>query len=291
MTPDAPAPKPADPHPMSRVEAFTPAEVALLLETRGVRKADGHPLTTFVLSILAGAFIAMGAMLATVVLTGSTLGFGPTRWLSGFSFALGLILVVVGGAELFTGNNLIVMSWVGRRISFGQVLRNWAIVYAGNLLGALSVVLLLHFGDWWKTGDGGIGATALGIAASKAGLPFATAFFRGILANALVCLAVWLAMAGRTVVDKVLAMLFPVAAFVAGGFEHCIANMYFIPAGLLLKGRPEAVAASGLSPEKLAGLDLGGFLNNLAASTLGNIVGGAALVGLVYWFVYLRDKA
>ena len=275
---------------MTAVDAFAPPTVAELVEKRGVAKATAPLGATFVLGVLAGAFIALGAVLSTVVGTGSTLGLGPTRWLAGLAFSVGLILVVVAGAELFTGNNLIVMSWVSRKVTLSQLLINWAVVYVGNLVGAVSIAALVWLAQWWTLGDNTVGVTALTTAQGKAALPFWVVFFRGILCNALVCLAVWLAMAGRTVIDKVFAIMFPIAAFVAAGFEHSIANMYFIPEGLLLKNEAAVVEASGLSPGALEQLDLAGTVNNIVAATLGNIVGGAALVGLVYWFVYLRPR-
>jgi formate/nitrite transporter len=268
-------------------DAFSPSEIASLVETRGVAKANAPAFTTFVLSVVAGAFIALGAVLSTTVVAGSALGYGPTRWLAGVAFSLGLILVVVAGAELFTGNNLIVMSVVAGHIPLGRLLRNWAIVYVGNALGALSVVVIVTVAEWWRLGDGAVGVTALSTAAAKTDLSFTAIFGRGILANALVCLAVWLATGGRTVLDKIAAIVFPVSAFVAAGFEHSIANMYFIPMGLVLRENEEIVATAHLPSRELASLDLAGLAMNLAASTLGNVVGGSVLVGLVYWFVYL----
>jgi formate/nitrite transporter len=229
-------------------------------------------------------------VLATLVGTGSELGFGITRWLAGLAFSLGLILVVIAGAELFTGNNLVVMSVVSRRVTPGQLLRNWLIVYLGNLVGALSVVAMVYLGEWWRLDEDAVGVAALTIAAGKTSLSFGVVFVRAILANALVCLAVWLATGARSVVDKVFAIMFPIAAFVANSFEHSIANMYFIPIGLLLELEPALVAKADLPPEALASLDATGFAQNLIAATLGNIVGGAVLVGLVYWFVYLRPR-
>jgi formate/nitrite transporter len=272
---------------MAGMDAFAPAEIAALVETRGVAKAGAAAITTFVLAVLAGAFIGLGGVLSTTVATGSELGFGPTRWLAGAAFSLGLILVVIAGAELFTGNNLIVLSVVSRRVSVGRLLRNWGIVYVGNLVGALSIVVFVWLAEWWKQGDLAVGQTAVGIAAAKASLPFWVVFYRGILANALVCLAIWLATGGRSVIDKVVAIVFPISAFVAAGFEHSIANMYFIPLGLLLKDEPGLAAGAPVTPEQMAGLDVGGFLTNLTGATLGNILGGAVLVGLVYWFVYI----
>ncbi len=276
---------------MAAVEAYTPAEIARLVETRGVAKASAGALPTFVLGILAGAFIAFGGILATLVVTGTTFGLGPARWMAGFAFSLGLILVVIAGAELFTGNNLIVMSLVSGHITLKRLLRNWGLVFAGNFVGALSITALVWLARTWELGQGEVGASALSIAATKTSLPFFVVFVRGILCNALVCLAVWLAMAGRTVVDKVVAIVFPIAAFVALGFEHSIANMYFISEGILLRQNDSIVSAAidgGLTAEQLSSLDVQGLLANLVAATFGNIVGGAVLVGLVYWFVYLH---
>jgi formate/nitrite transporter len=273
---------------MAGHDAFSPGEIASLVETRGVAKADAPALATFVLALVAGAFIALGAVLSTTVATGSTIGVGPTRWLAGVAFSLGLILVVVAGAELFTGNNLIVMSVVAGHVPLGRLLRNWAIVYVGNAIGALSVVVMVTVAEWWRLGDATVGTTALSTAAAKTDLSFTAVFARGVLANALVCLAVWLATGGRTVFDKIAAIVFPVSAFVAAGFEHSIANMFFIPMGLVLRGNDEVVEAAHLPARQLATLDFGGLVTNLASSTLGNVVGGSVLVGLVYWYVYLR---
>jgi formate transporter len=276
------------PHAMTGHDAFSPNEIAGLVETRGVAKANAPAFTTFVLGVVAGAFIALGAVLSTTVATGSSLGYGPTRWLAGVAFSLGLILVVVAGAELFTGNNLIVMSVVAGHVPLGRLLRNWVVVYVGNALGALSVVVIVTLAEWWRLGDAAVGVTALSTAAAKTDLSFTAVFGRGILANALVCLAVWLATGGRTVLDKIAAIVFPISAFVAAGFEHSIANMFFIPMGLVLRENEEVVAAAHLPVHELASLDLAGLSMNLAASTLGNVLGGSVLVGLVYWFVYLR---
>jgi formate transporter len=278
------------PHPMSGHDAFSPSEVAQLVKTRGVAKATAPFLTTLVLGVVAGAFIALGAVLSTTIATGSELGFGPTRWLAGVGFSLGLILVVVAGAELFTGNNLIVMSAVTGHVPFRRLLANWGVVYLGNAIGALSVVAMVVVAEWWRQDDLGVGAVALSTAAAKTSLPFLVVLARGVLANALVCLAVWLASAGRTVIDKVVAIVLPISAFVAAGFEHSIANMYFIPMGLALREDAAVVTAAQIPPERLVTLDLGGLVNNLVAATIGNVIGGSVLVGLVYWFVYLRPK-
>jgi len=272
------------------MDAFSPQEIASLVETRGVAKANAPAVTTFVLGIMAGAFIGLGAVLSTTIGTGSALGYGPTRWLAGLGFALGLVLVVVAGAELFTGNNLVVMSLVSRHITVRQLLRNWAIVYVGNLVGALSIATMVWFAQWWAQGDYAVGATALTIATGKASLGFGVVLVRAVLANALVCLAVWLAAGGRTVLDKIVAVTLPISAFVAAGFEHSVANMYFIPAGWLIKDEPAVVRAAGLTDQQLAHLNFGGFMTNLVAATIGNVIGGAVLVGIAYWFVYLRGQ-
>jgi formate transporter len=255
------------------IDAYSPREIAALVEGVGVAKARLPALDTLVLGLLAGAFIAFGSMFFTVVTTGNDLGFGINRLIGGIAFSLGLILVVVGGAELFTGNNLIVMAWADRKITALQMLRNWVLVFIGNFVGAVGAAVLVHLSGVLQLGDGAFGDSASQIATAKAALPFTEAFFRGVLCNALVCLAVWLCFAAHTVSGKILAIIFPIAAFVALGFEHSIANMYFIPLGWLLD-------ADGVS--------LASFLGNLIPVTLGNIVGGSVFVALVYWLIYRR---
>jgi formate/nitrite transporter len=246
------------------------------VERLGVAKARADVLSSLVLAVLAGAFISLGALLFTVVITESTLGFGPTRLLGGVSFCLGLILVVVAGAELFTGNNLIAMAWASRLIGTREVIRNWLLTYIGNVAGCLATVLLVVWADIAALGDGAVGETAVRIARAKAGLSLTEAFIRGILCNALVCLAVWLAIGARSVTDKILAILFPIAAFVAIGFEHSIANWFFLPFGLAVDGQ-------GTVP-------IAGIGRNLVAVTAGNVVGGTLLVAGVYWVAYLRGE-
>ena len=257
-------------------DAYPPREIARKVEQLGVAKARGDLLTTLVLAVLAGAFISLGALLFTVVTTGSSLGFGPTRLFGGVSFCLGLVLVVVAGAELFTGNNLIAMAWASRLIGTREVIRNWLLAYLGNVIGCLGTVLLVVWADVAALGDGAVGETAVRIARAKAGLPVADAFIRGILCNALVCLAVWLAIGARSVTDKILAIIFPIAAFVAIGFEHSIANWFFLPFGL------------AVDPNGTVAID--GMVRNIAAVTAGNIVGGTLLVAGVYWVAYLRGE-
>lgn len=276
-------------------DAYTPAQMAARVEKAGIVKGNLDFLSTLTLSILAGAFIAFGAVLFTYVIHDSNLSSGLTKLIGGLVFCLGLILVVVAGAELFTGNNLIIMAYVSRKITLERLLRNWIIVFSGNLIGALAIVSLVSQTGHWTTARGAVGAQALLIANGKVHLTFAQALSRGILCNILVCLAVWLCFSGRSVTDKVLAIIFPITAFVALGFEHSVANMYFIPAGLMLKNNPEVLSAAekmlGQTPD-LSSLTTTGFLlRNLLPVTLGNIIGGGFLVGIVYWFVYLRRAA
>ncbi len=274
-------------------DALIPAEMAARAEQIGVRKAHLNPVSMFVLAVLAGAFIALGAIFSTTVVAGAgdKLPYGVTRLLAGLVFSLGLILVIVGGAELFTGNNLIVMAWANHKVSTRLLLRNWVIVYLGNFVGALGTAGLAYLSNQYGQGNGLVGAAALATANAKAGLAFVPAVALGILCNALVCLAVWLTFSARTTTDRILAIVPPISAFVAAGFEHSIANMYFIPTGLFIRaGAPAAFwAAIGKSAADYADLTWSNFLfNNLLPVTLGNIVGGAVLVGAVYWFVYLR---
>jgi len=271
------------------LDAYAPAEMATRVERIGVIKAKLATVPTLALGLLAGAFIAFGAMFFTLVMTQADLGFGPARLLGGVAFSLGLILVVVGGAELFTGNSLIVMAWAHRKITARALLRNWTLVYLANLAGALGTVLLVYWSGHLSLSEHVVGAQALKIAAAKVNLPFIEAFFRGVLCNVLVCLAVWLCYAAHDVASKILAIVFPISAFVALGFEHSVANMYLIPIGILAAADPVIVQASGLSDAALAGLDVSGFLRNLLPVTLGNIVGGGALVAAVYYLIYLRD--
>jgi len=276
-----------------KFDAYSPKEIASRVESVGVGKANLHFLAKFTLAMLAGVFIAFGAAFFTLVVHDSKLSFGLTQLVGGLSFSLGLILVVVAGAELFTGNNLLVMAFVSKKITLRRLLENWVVVYLGNLLGAVFLAVWIYFSRQWAMNNNLVGAKALLIAQVKTGLPFGIAFFRGVLCNALVCLAVWLCMSGRSTVDKIFSIIFPISAFVALGFEHSVANMYFIPLGLLLKGEPrvlEAVVTLTGKAGDFTGLTPKSFLaNNLLPVTLGNIIGGGVLVGLVYWFVYLRE--
>jgi formate transporter len=277
------------------VDSLLPAEMARRAEDVGASKAEMDFLRLFVLSILAGAFIAFGAVLATTAAAGAEgiLPYGISRLISGFVFSLGLILVVVGGAELFTGNNLIVMAWANRRVTTLQVLRNWMIVYLGNFVGACGVAVLTFMGGHYLFGRSMVGATALSIAESKTSLGFLQAIVLGILCNILVCLAVWMSFSGRSVTDKVIAVFPPITAFVASGFEHSIANIYFIPVGMLIKaGAPDSFWTQiARTPADYPSMNFENFIMaNLLPVTIGNIIGGTLLVGAVYWFVYLRKR-
>jgi formate transporter len=276
------------------IDALLPHEIAKRAEAVGARKCclPFWPLVT--LAILAGAFIALGAIFSTTVSAGMTGGlpFGLSRLLSGIVFCLGLVLVVVGGAELFTGNALISMAWASGMVSTLQVLRNWSIVYTGNLIGAVGTAVFLYLSRQYTFGGGAIGLTALEIARAKTGLGFGQAVVLGILCNALVCLAVWLCLGARSTADKILAILFPISAFVAAGFEHSVANMYFIPVGLLIKTDAVFLTTVGKSAADYASLTWTNFVwMNLLPVTLGNIIGGVVLVGLTYWFIYLRPQS
>lgn len=274
-------------------DALLPPEMAKKAENAGVAKANLGKWRMLALAVLAGAFIALGAVFATTVTTGASgnMSFGMAKLAGGLVFSLGLILVVVAGAELFTGNNLIVMAWAGGKVSTSKLLRNWVIVYVGNFIGAIATAVLVFLGQQYMSANGALGVNALNIANNKAGLEFVPALMLGILCNALVCMAVWLCMSARTTTDKILAIIFPISAFVAAGFEHSIANMYFIPIGLFIKqfAPPEFWQAAGVTAADYANLTWSNFfIANLVPVTIGNIIGGTVMVGLVYWFIYLR---
>ncbi len=273
------------------LDALPPPEMARKAEQVGAAKAGASAANTFALAVLAGAFIAMGAIFATTVTAGgASLPYGVSRLLGGLAFSLGLILVVVAGAELFTGNNLIVMAWASRKVSTARLLRNWALVFAGNFAGALATAGILYVGKQYTFGKGAVGEQALAIAATKTDLGFVQAIALAAFCNALVCLAVWLTYSARTTADKILAVVPPIAAFVAAGFEHSVANMFFIPMGLLVKS-DSGFVASHTAPD-LSRLTWGRFLGaNLLPVTIGNVIGGAVMVGAIYWFVYLRPES
>jgi len=265
-------------------DAYSPREISSRVETAGVAKARLAVLPTLMLGAVAGGFIGLGALYFTIVASDTQLPFAASRLLGGLAFSLGLILVVVAGAELFTGNNLLVMAWADGKITTRELLRNWILVYPANAAGAIGLAVVVYLANHAALNQGGVGIAYVQIAAAKTALPFWEAFFKGVLCNLLVCLGLWIAMAGRSVTDKVLAIVFPISAFVAAGFEHSIANMYFISLGIFLKG----TVSAGVD---VSTLDWGGFMNNLVPVTLGNIIGGSVMVALVYHFIYHRDPA
>jgi formate transporter len=277
MADQAPAPQP----PIFNLNAYSPAEIKEAVEKVGVKKANLPFQASFMLAVVAGGSIGLGALYYTIVASDPSLGFATTRVVGGLVFSLGLALVLVGGAELFTGNNLIVMAWASGKVSTKAMLRNWVIVYFGNLVGALGLVVLVFFSHHLDMNGGRIGLSILNTAVAKIQPDTVTLFFKGVLCNLLVCLAVWLAYAGRSVTDKIVALILPVSAFIAAGFEHCVANMYFLPLAWLL-------ARTGNVPADFDAsiITIPGIIHNLVPVTLGNIVGGAGLVGAVYWAIY-----
>jgi formate/nitrite transporter len=275
----------------SGLDAVPPPAMARKAEEVGEAKAAMPAAEIFVLAVLAGAFIAMGAIFATTTMSGGEgMPYGVERLLGGLTFSLGLVLVVVAGAELFTGNNLIVMAWASRRVTTARFAGNLVLVYVGNFVGALLTAAFMILTDQYTFGGGAVGREALGIAVAKTDLGFIQAVALGAFCNALVCLAVWLTYSARTTADKILAVIPPIAAFVASGFEHSIANMYFIPIGLFIKADDAWVAQAGDLPD-LSGLTWSAFLfDNLLPVTIGNLIGGTVMVGALYWFVYLRRR-
>ena len=290
-----------------RIDALLPQEMATRAEYLGVRKAEMTFLKMFMLAVLAGAFISLGSIFATTVSAGgmvvtgldgtvafnTSLPYGVTRLLAGLVFSLGLILVVVAGAELFTGNNLIVMAWASGKVTGRALLRNWVIVYLGNFVGAIGTVVLMFLTKQYTFGANSVGIAVLNIGVAKVDLTFIQAVALGILANGLVCLAVWLTYSARSTMDKILAIIFPITAFVAAGFEHSIANMYFIPFALIIKDFDRNFVTT--VGDKVANLDLltwqAFLVNNLIPVTIGNIIGGAVLVAALYWAIFLRSDS
>src|SRR5882757_3323884 len=277
MADRAPVPQP----PIFNLNAYSPAEIKEAIEKVGVKKANLPLLVSLMLAVIAGGSIGLGALYYSIVVSDAELSFATARVMGGLVFSLGLVIVLVGGAELFTGNNLIVMAWASGNVSTRQMLRNWVIVYFGNLIGSVGLVVLVFFSHHLDMNGGRIGLSVLNTAVGKIQPDVVTLFFKGILCNLLVCLAVWLAYAGRSVTDKIVALVFPVSAFIAAGFEHCVANMYFLPLAWLM-------TQTGHVPPDFdtSAITMAGIIHNLVPVTLGNIVGGAGLVGAVYWIIY-----
>ena len=275
-------------------DAIMPPAMAARAEQVGVRKASADALTVVVLGVLGGAFISFGAIFATTLSAGAgAMPYGVTRLLAGLAFTIGLILVVVAGAEMFTGNNLIVMAWASGKVKTRALVLNWILVFAGNFIGALATAVLMFYTTQYEFGGGAVGLAALGAANGKLEHGVVASVMLGIMCNALVCLAVWMSYSGRTAIDKIASVIPPVAAFVAAGFEHCIANIYYLPVALFIKaGAPQSFwDAIHKTPADYPDLTWSNFLvHNLVPVTIGNIVGGSLMVGAVYWFVYLRPR-
>ena len=267
--------------PIFSLNAYSPAEIKEAVEKVGVKKTNLPFLASLMLAVIAGGGIGLGALYYTVVVSDAGLSFAAARVMGGVVFSLGLIIVLVGGAELFTGNNLIVMAWASGNVSAKEMLRNWVVVYFGNLIGALGLVILVFLSHHLDMNGGRVGLSILNTAVAKIQPDAVTLFFKGVLCNLLVCLAVWLAYAGRTVTDKIVAAILPVSAFIAAGFEHCVANMYFLPLAWLMTQTGHVPTDFDASV-----ITMTGIIHNLVPVTLGNIVGGAGLVGAMYWTIY-----
>ncbi|MHC1743178.1 MAG: formate/nitrite transporter family protein [Syntrophobacteraceae bacterium] len=289
-------------------DALMPKAMAARAEDVGVAKAALGPYRMFALAVLAGAFIALGANFATTVWSGMAkvtisgsdnsvysfaVPYGIQRLLGAMVFATGLILVVIGGAELFTGNCLIPMAWASGKVSTSAMLRNWLIVYLGNFVGSIVTAYGVFLGAQHTFGGGSVGLTALNIAIAKNSLGFFQCTALAVFCNALVCMAVWMCFSARSTMDKIVVIVPPIAAFVACGFEHCVANMYFIPSAIFIKSFDSTFFATVSSSLKDGGAVLtwsAFFYRNLLPATLGNMIGGSLLVGGMYWFIYLRPS-
>jgi formate/nitrite transporter len=269
---------------MPEFDIYSPKEISKRIISIGITKAKLPILSLVLLGVLAGAFIGFGALFYTIIVSDTTLGFAWARLIGGLCFALGLFMVVIAGAELFTGNVLITMAWAERKVSLKQLLRNWIVICISNAAGAAGLALLVFLSGSWKMNGGAIGHMYLNIAISKSSTPFWELFFLGILCNNLVCLAIWMSFAGRTILDKCIAVTFPVAAFVAAGFEHSIANMYFYAIAGLLK------ASGHPLPSNAEFISISGALHNFIPVIMGNIIGGSLLVAFIYWVIYHRNK-
>ena len=263
-------------------DAFSPKEIAERVNSVGVSKVRLPLLSTVMLGFLAGAFIGLGAICFVLVKSDQTLGFASSQLLGGLVFSLGLVLVIVAGAELFTGNNLLAMAWADDRISTFEMIRNWGVVFVANFVGAIGLAILVFLSGHTQMNNGEIALQYVQIAQAKSNLSFVDAFFRGVLCNVLVCMAVWMALAGRSVVDKVVAIIFPITAFVAAGFEHCVANMFFYPMAMLIQNFSDYPYLGNT-------IKFSDVLNNLLPVILGNILGGSVLVALVYYLIYRRS--
>jgi len=262
-------------------DAYSPKQISERIDQVAVVKVQLPFLSMLMLGILAGVFIGLGALAFVLVKSDPSLGFASSQLLGGLVFSLGLILVIVAGAELFTGNNLIVMAWADGKITTGMLLQNWFVVCIANFIGGVGLAVLVFLSGHTEMNNGLIAEQYVSIALNKTSLSFVSAFFKGALCNILVCMAVWMALAGRSVVDKIVAILFPITIFVAAGFEHSIANMYLIPMGILIQQSAEMQVGVSV-------ISWSGLFYNLFPVILGNLFGGSVLVGLVYHVIYCR---
>ncbi len=273
---------------------LTPGELVTYTIETGIKKVKTKPLNQFILGILAGAFIAFaseGSNMAAFNLFAKPETYGLGKALAGVVFATGLMLVIIAGGELFTGNNLIMIGVLNKKIRLKEMFSNWFFVYIGNFVGAVFIAYMMNMSGLFSSGDNMLGGITLKIAAYKTSLSFSQAFYLGIMCNWLVCLAVWMSYAAKDIVGKCFAIFFPISLFITSGFEHSIANMYYIPAGIMAKSNTLWVKASGLPAEKLADLNWNSFIvDNLIPVTIGNVVGGVMLVATVYWFVYNKNS-
>ena len=265
------------------LSAYSPSQIAAKVDEIGVKKAKTPFIPLVMLGVLAGAFIGLGGMLYVLVKSDPSLSFASVQLLGGLAFCLGLILVVVAGAELFTGNNLIVMAWADKKITLYDLLRNWIVVCIANFIGALGMAVLVFLSGHLLMNDGEIAQQYVNITAAKTGLSNTEAIFRGVLCNILVCMAVWMTLAGKTVTDKIIAIIFPITGFVAAGFEHSVANMYFYPVTLLMQYFSIAETGANL-------ITIYDFMKNLLLVISGNLIGGSVFVGLVYHLIYHRNQ-
>ncbi|MBU3188790.1 formate/nitrite transporter family protein [Clostridium bowmanii] len=276
-------------------EFLTPKEIATYTEQAGIKKTSMPTSTSFILGILAGAFIAFaseGSNMAAFNLFAKPETYGLGKCIAGAIFGTGLMLVVIAGGELFTGNTLIIISVLKGKVKWSKMLKNWSIVYLGNFIGSVFIAFMMVQSGLFNSGANGLGGATIKIAAYKVGLSFMPALYLGIMCNWLVCLAVWMSYGSKTMIGKIFAVFFPIWLFITSGFEHSVANMYYITAGIMAKTNAAWVAASHVTPDKLAGLNWGTFVTkNLIPVTIGNIIGGAVFVGTVYWFAYLKDSA
>lgn len=262
-------------------DAYSPKQITQRIDQVALAKVRLPFLSMMMLGILAGVFIGLGALAFVLVKSDPSLSFASSQLLGGLVFSLGLILVIVAGAELFTGNNLIVMAWADGKISSAMLLQNWFVVCIANFIGGLGLALLVFLSGHTEMNNGQIAEQYVQIALDKTSLTFCSAFFKGVLCNILVCMAVWMALAGHSVVDKVMAIIFPITIFVAAGFEHSIANMYLIPLGILIQQSADIPIGAGV-------ISWSGLFSNLFPVILGNLFGGSVLVGLVYHVIYRR---